>query len=324
MSACSLQGPKTEEPPEVTFNNGTRPPDGGQGVPIINGAPASEYPEAALVNMQRLGQSAICSGAVIAPKVVLTAGHCVSGWTGWDVVAPFAGDQSAAVREGVVFDYVDQTQSVNPDQHDVGLLILETAISLGTYPTLASAPVADGTEVVNIGRIDNGTASSSALFVSPPVAVSDGSSIGFPLAYQSSLVIQSGDSGGPDLLPGSHEIVAVNSGAGSDVQILARVDLVRDWILEQIAASEDGSTDDPPTEDPPLETPPGETPPGETPPGETPPDEDPPSDACGNVTSSGACVGDVISHCLGNSLSEVDCGAWGLTCAQSGSSFTCQ
>src|SRR5688500_14095964 len=44
--------------------------------PIINGNPAFDYPEAVLINMD----SSACSGALIAPSVVLTAGHCVYGF----------------------------------------------------------------------------------------------------------------------------------------------------------------------------------------------------------------------------------------------------
>src|SRR4029078_1086871 len=58
--------------------------------PIVGGTSASESPEAALIEMSTDGViKAACSGAVIAPRVVLTAGHCVAGFTGWRVRAPF-------------------------------------------------------------------------------------------------------------------------------------------------------------------------------------------------------------------------------------------
>ena len=59
--------------------------------PIVNGTTASSYVEAALVD----GPGFYCSGAVIAPKVVLTAGHCVVGASSWTVRTPFSGNQSA-------------------------------------------------------------------------------------------------------------------------------------------------------------------------------------------------------------------------------------
>src|SRR6478752_190770 len=56
---------------------------------IIGGQSATAtYPEAVLLNMRTstgLGYS--CSATVIAPTVVLTAGHCVDGMASWEVYA---------------------------------------------------------------------------------------------------------------------------------------------------------------------------------------------------------------------------------------------
>lgn len=65
--------------------------------PIVGGMPATTYAEAALINAPGF----ICSGSVIAPKVVLTAGHCVTDASSFDIVAPFANRQKAkAYRSG--------------------------------------------------------------------------------------------------------------------------------------------------------------------------------------------------------------------------------
>jgi hypothetical protein len=196
---------------------------------IIGGTRATAYPEATLVDMD----NGSCSGAVIAPRVVLTAGHCIAGVRSWTVRTPFAGNQQARALEAKVYDWTyDPSGFVNPNQHDIGLLYLDRPITLPSYPKLQRSKVANGSLAVNIGRIDNGVLSRTALFVSKPLAVRDATSSGFPYSYISSEVIQSGDSGGPVELASSGErtIVAVNSGGGGGTQVLARVDLLIGWI----------------------------------------------------------------------------------------------
>jgi hypothetical protein len=196
---------------------------------IIGGVPATNFPESALLSLKKNGRAfGACSGTVIAPRVVLTAGHCVNGATQWDVTAPFANNQRASSSKGALLDYqfVDPNQeTVDPNRHDVGLVILDTPINLTTFPTLATSKVADGTQVVNIGRIQDGRLSNTQLFVSSAIPVRDAARQGFPFDYIAVETIQSGDSGGPDMLAGTHTIVAVNSGAGGGSEVLARIDL---------------------------------------------------------------------------------------------------
>jgi hypothetical protein len=205
---------------------------------IIGGTPATQFPEAVLVNMAINGQIvSACSGAVIAPRVVLTAGHCVFGFNGWSIRAPFAGNQRAVSTRAAVFDYNVDSEFVDPTKHDVGLVFLNTPINLAQFPTLATSPVADGTRVVNIGRIDDGAFSNTQLFVSRAIPVQRANRFGFPFDYIATEVIESGDSGGPDMIAGTHTIVAVNSGAGGGTQVLARVDLLSDFIRQQVNAN---------------------------------------------------------------------------------------
>jgi hypothetical protein len=236
---------------------------GSETSPIIGGTTASAYLESALIGMSKNGRTvAACSGSVIAPKVVLTAGHCVAGFNGWTVRAPFAQNQSGTTASGETFDWRDTgSPNVDPNSHDIGLIYLDTAINLAQYPLLADRAVADGSSVVNVGRINNGTLSNSALFVSKPITVRNAASRGFPFDYIATEVIESGDSGGPVELPGTalpHTIVAVNSGAGGGTEVLARVDLLGSWIAGKIAAHGGGGGGGPVPPMPPV--PPGPTP----------------------------------------------------------------
>ncbi len=206
--------------------------DGSRPANIVGGVRASDHPEAVLVDMD----GAACSGSLIAPRVVLTAGHCVDGSRTWDITAPYAGGQRAHSTSAITLDWKDVAgESVDPDLHDVGLVILPKAITLTTYPTIAKAPLADGSKIVNLGRIDNGSFSTTDLFISKPVSAKSAAGDGYPFDYITSEIIQPGDSGGPVEAAGTNTIVAVNSGAGGGTEVLARVDLVYDWIQKTIA-----------------------------------------------------------------------------------------
>lgn len=215
--------------------------------PIINGGSASAYTEAALVD----GPNFYCSGAVIAPRVVLTAGHCVVGASSWTVTAPYAGNQSAHGSSSWT-SYLSNGNFVNPNTLDVAVLILDTAITMSSYPTLASAAVASGTMAVNVGRIRNGALSHNGLYVGAPVALTPGAGKGFPLAYAAPDIIESGDSGGPVYAGSgaSRTLIAVNSGGGSG-EILARVDLAFAKIQQRIAANGGSGGGTPPPPPPP-------------------------------------------------------------------------
>lgn len=203
---------------------------------IVGGQKASSIEEAALIN----APSFICSGAVIAPRVVLTAGHCVHGASSWKVTAPYASRQTARGTKSWT-SYIDGGDSVNPNSNDVAVIILDTPIRLSTYPTLARSAVPSGTKAINVGRILNDRASSTDLFLGKPVTLRPGGPSGWRFAYVSQEVIQSGDSGGPVYTTDSaRRLVAVNSGAGDGTQLLARVDLAYDKIQSLIAANGGG------------------------------------------------------------------------------------
>ncbi len=273
VAACAPEAPIGELDEELTADESR---------PIVGGTSAAAYPEAVLVDMKKNGSVVgVCSGAMIAPRVVLTAGHCVHGFDGWRVKAPFAGGQVQSSSEGATYDWTSDGQYVDPNQHDVGLVFLDGPISLPSYPTVASQRVAWGTKVRNVGRIDDGVTSHTALFVGPEVAAQNGATVGFPLSYRSAETIQSGDSGGPVVLPGPapHTIVAVNSGAGGGLQVLARVDLLHAWIQSGIDAM-----------------------------ASEPEAQPAPADPCQGIDYAGTCQGSKVVWCENGALQSLSCG----------------
>jgi len=201
---------------------------------IVGGTAANVFPESVLIYgaVDETGGDA-CSGVLIAPRVVLTAGHCIPGPHSWTIDAPFAGNQEVTTTSAAIYDYQGNT----PTTHDIGLIFLPSAIKLSKYPTLAATPIADGTKIVNIGRVQNGQLSWNQLFVSKAASARSAVNDGYVTSYAvDSAIVQPGDSGGPDMVAGTHKIVAVNSAVGNNFEVLARVDLLKSWITAQVAA----------------------------------------------------------------------------------------
>jgi hypothetical protein len=205
---------------------------------IIEGVPATAYPEAVMVNALAPDvPTASCSGVLIGPRAVLTAGHCVDGYHGWGVFAPYANDQSTMSYDAITYDWTSG-QTFSFEQHDVAIVFLPTDILLEDYPVVKAEPLPDGTLVVAIGRVNNGYISAEAMFVSQPFAIFLDLGIpgqSHPYHYGSDdRVIQKGDSGGPALLPDTNprQLVALNSSSS----FLARLDLVHEWIATEVAS----------------------------------------------------------------------------------------
>jgi hypothetical protein len=179
---------------------------------------------------------------IIAPRAVLTAGHCVDRYRGWGVLAPYAGRQSVMSYEAVVYDW-DSGMTYDPKAQDVALVFLPEDFELDSYPALDPEPLESGSMVVAVGRVRNGFITDEALFVSQPFQVFPEpviQGVEYPYVYATAYrTIQRGDSGGPVYLADAEprRIVGVNSAT----QLVARVDLLHGWIVDQVAAHEERS-----------------------------------------------------------------------------------
>jgi len=218
-------------------------PVGSVSAAIVGGSEASAFPEAVVVTSSGFLP---CSGVVLAPRVVLTAGHCKSPTLEYSVLAPNAGGQQVTgSRDWTTYTGDPATSS------DTLLIFLDAPIALASYPVLASTAVAPGTSVVDVGRTLNGTITMQD-YVSPAVTImGPATALGFPYNYEATPDIsQEGDSGGPIELPGTspHTVVAIvdtdtveqNISEASPIDMFARLDVVRNAILAQIAGEEAG------------------------------------------------------------------------------------
>ena len=183
-----------------------------------------------------------CSATLIAPDVVLTAGHCVV-----DPVRAFlttnGGVQatvSHAVKAQATFPGYDNAGGCPNNTLDIGLVKLAAPITGITPKTLGAAP-ASGTTCTAVGfgryvagdQIDAAKKRSATSNVTPAVAPNLEVTAGTGLATH-------GDSGGPllcnDVVVGTVSCHNDGDGATHEVEYYAAVSDASAWITQQIAA----------------------------------------------------------------------------------------
>lgn len=212
---------------------------------------ASAYSEAVMVKVNN-AYGDFCSGVLIAPKVVLTAAHCIvfnPGGT-WTITAPFAttGSQTltaatgepmeAAFRNVNYWDYETHTEL-----HDLGLVYLDAAFTGVKYPSLSAAQYPSHTAaapvyVSAIGRkyvgVSAGLVRSARVTLKRTTAAD-----GYVFEYKTSRLTDGGDSGGPLFIDGTHKLVGTEAlfNPSSNIDFWARLDgSVNTWLSGRVTA----------------------------------------------------------------------------------------
>lgn len=193
-------------------------------------------PETLRIESMSKGVVASCLGVLVAPRVALTASHCLEGRSGARVRLA-ASDHAGYVA--VERFWCDPRRpagrtNVDPESADVAVLLLERPIALASYPEVARRPSPGWIAATGLRRAGD-RIETTALTLRPP--------LGSPY-YVSQGFAKPGDSGGPVYFVGAtgqRIVVAVTAGGSAEREVLTRVDLVAEAIDHAIELGATGS-----------------------------------------------------------------------------------
>jgi hypothetical protein len=218
--------------------------------PIIGGA--ADTTDGAVVAVIRISTQALCTGTLVAPDVVLTAGHCVFGIDPSDLEVDLGAnittpDATLTVRATAVYPGFDGSPDQIVDGVDLGALLLTQSVTTVTPVPIATSPLEagalQGAEVTLVGfGADDGTASSGTGVrreVTLPVTTVCARTLRLGDADANACV---GDSGGAVLLGGM--LIAVIDGGNEGCEaptVETRLDTAAPWIQSIVAGELDAS-----------------------------------------------------------------------------------
>lgn len=279
-------------------------------LPIIGGTIDTGHPAVGAV----LTNSALCTGTVVSPKIVVTAGHCIDAYSppqwfylGNDIDNPTS---AHAVKQSFRHpDYGQTTENGSViEAHDIAVLVLNSEAPVAPM-AVRSASISGlvGQPVTFVGFGISSVYNSDSTGVKRVVTVNIGEVTvngfwNYTSASNPKNTCQ-GDSGGPGFYNngGTEELIGVVSSGDADcVQTgyNTRVDIHAAWIQDKIETYDPDNVTQPVCGNGLCET-------GET--TTSCPADCSTTSACGTITYTGCCNGNVLTWCENDVIETIDC-----------------